>query len=273
MAGMRVWNDDIHLGTFYGWVRPLQNLARNNDVILLIADIQSYQNFSSWQECLKNAQRLKEILQQFVPRATVQLESELDKFQPFVQQAMDLFEGSLYKRLGTFKNSIESNGLIDIPKALYPSMMVADILCLRPEYVLAKSGFQSPHLDVVNDILLKGKKLYGWPDAVVQIMGKEDVYVPDLSGSNHMRRSDPSLSIVAESNLSSNQIMKALSKAPVPGQAGVANLAKCRVIAPLWRVVAHNDASRPDDACIQERRSCTQCKADLANRISLDLKR
>lgn len=272
MAGIRIWPEDMHMGTFYGWIKPVVNLSHENHVSIMLADAQSLENFSSYEACYKATQRLKDILQQFIPNAAILIETEQPSFESYTTQAMTLFTPSYYKRLETFKNTMQSGEDIAFLKAIYPCMMVANIIELAPDYVLAKSGDQSPHIDVINDVIKKGAKSYGWPKFKVGVLGKQHIYVPNLTGKTHMRRSDSKSCVTTAPNTQAECLQAALNHAQTPGLQGPEGLEKCGVIAPMWKAVTGEEEPERLKTCFARHTTCEECVGALAQKIHVDLR-
>ena len=272
MAGMRVWPDEMHLGTFYGWIKPIEKLSHHKKVSLLVANRQSLENFTNIEQCDEKAYSLSALLGHFLPTASVFLESELPAFEISTFQALSLFDGKYFGRLGPFSHHSAPDRQISFLKAIYPAMMVANILAIRPDFVLAKRGFQSPHVDVINDVIRRGRNRFGWRLKNVGIWGKEDIFIPDLKGEKHMRRSVPDLSIPVTPDTKVDSLVSMFRKVAVPNYQGPEAMASCKVIAPIWRAVAGETGELPVNFCKPQASGCESCIDMLAIRISEHLR-
>lgn len=273
MAGMRVWPEEIHLGTYYGWVKPVADLMGDNQITLILAELQSLENFPDYKSCYDTTRNLRDTLQAFLPDARILIETEQPSFQLYTTQAMSLITGSHYNRLGPFRNAMKSEQTLGFLKALYPCMMVANILEVKPDSVLAKSGSQSPHIDVINDILQRGRQAFQWPVLKVQVLEKKHIYIPSLSGAKHMRRSEPEFCLAAVPNMGMDSIHMALKKVVTPGSSGQESLTACNIIAPIWRAATGKGEPESLKECFSRNVNCCDCVASLSHQISIDLRR
>jgi tryptophanyl-tRNA synthetase len=268
MAGMRIWQNRMHLGTFYGWIVPLRELSSNNEVLVLLADLQSIENFPSYLSLRTSVRHLKNEMRSFLPQAKVYIESDFQDFDRYAIQAASIFKKEFYKRLGSFKESFEPGKETSFLKCLYPCMMVADVIKLQPGWVLAKNGDKAPHVDVINDILKKGNHLFGWPQLYVYVLNKSPVYIPDISGQLPMRRNRPDMAIEIHFGMTAKEIEKSLLRSNHPERHGP-DISRCKVISQIWKVVTQDTVSL--SACLQKSIDCVSCVRLLSKKISTDL--
>lgn len=270
LAGIRVWPEPIHIGTYFGWIRPVRELSAHHRLTVVVADLQSLETFPDYRACRYAAQDLKRLLSVRIPQATIILETEQRNFDLYTLQAAHLLNASHFRRLGPFRSVMSGQEDVGLLKALYPAMMVANVLDAGPDEVLAKSGHRSPHVDVINDILARGRVAYRWPAGHLKVRAKDDVQVPDLRGEQHMRRSRPDLCVPADV-ASVIELESHLRRAWVPGKPGPEGLRSCRVIAPMWRCIEKVSPIEALQACVEGRHDCATCVAKLSVRMYAQL--
>lgn len=279
LAGMRLTGAEPHLGTFYGWVRPVAAAAEEMDVIVLIADSQSLDPLPQ-RPIGELAHRLERALRPHLPgHVPIIRESTVRGLAALAYLAKPLFAAHHWNRVAPLRRITRTNSLATVATMLYPAMMIADVLAFDATHVLAKPEGSFQHADVLNDVLARGVRRYRWPQVYLHSYPKPKVDVPDSSGSGPMKRNKPGhLSIGTDAE----GIAAWASQLPAPGHQshGETRIQDCRVVWPIWQATA---AGRPSNTlarrklaeiyreCMANRLACMYCKEQLAAKLTRDL--
>ena len=175
LAGTRVTGDMPHIGTFYGWISQITRAKEFFNVVILIADYQSF-DVQLTQPIGVAAQKLKSVFNHFLPGTPVILESEIPDIITLVFLIANYVKPRYYKRIMPIKKYLDENDeKISIPRLIYPSMMVADLIALNASCVFNKPEGKFQHSEILNDIIADLNKKNGCDLARIHTFKKEEM--------------------------------------------------------------------------------------------------
>lgn len=279
LAGTRVADGDPHIGTLYGWIKPVVAAAESMNVVVLIADLQS---LDPWpQRPMKElADNLIAILRPRLPASvSIIRESQVRHAATLARLIVPLFSNSHWNRIAPLRKLQRTGQTATVATMHYPAMMTANVLAFNATHILAKPEGRFQHSDVINDILTRGAKHYGWPAIKLQAAQKPKVDIRSPDGHSPLKRNTagclPLTAVPAE-------ITSWTDTLTTPGwrRPGSGWTAACTVIRPIWMASAANvlpDSQRAryvttiQNRCTTMQLSCGECKERLAEIITADL--
>ncbi len=279
LAGIRVTGGQPHLGTYYGWIRPVADAARNMDVVVLVADFQSLDPLPK-RPMRELAAELEAALRSHLPpQVPIIRESAIPSLPTLARLAIPLFAEHHWRRVAPLRKIHRTGQTASVATMLYPAMMIADSLAIGATHVLAKPEGRFQHIDLLNEILARGAQRYKWPATRLTTHAKPRVDIRASDGAGPMKRDRPGfLPIDADVD----EVTRWASTLETPGSvsAGIDRQAHCRIAWPLWQATAAGKANpAPEtkrliavrDACVSNRVRCRDCVRRLAAVISGDL--
>jgi hypothetical protein len=281
LAGTRLTGAEPHLGTFYGWIRPITKAAETMRVCVLIADLQS---LDLPRDCriAEETGELEQVLRQFLPTSVpIVRESEVPSLTTLAFLAGALFADHHLRRIAPLRKMHRTGQAMTVATMSYPAMMVADILTFRASHVLAKPEGRFQHTDVLNDVLARGTRRYGWPETHLAAHPKPKIDIPAGDGSGRpMKRDMPGAFNIG--GATEADVLRWTGGLPVPGHSDPADQrpSRCPVIWPIWQSLkaAHPPTSPQAaharvvaDGCPTNSLSCRVCARTLALTIAGDL--
>lgn len=260
LAGTRVTGDMPHIGTFYGWISQITRAKEFFNVVILIADYQSF-DVQLTQPIGVAAQKLKSVFNHFLPGTPVILESEIPDIITLGFLIANYVKPRYYKRIMPIKKYLDENDeKISIPRLIYPSMMVADLIALNASCVFNKPEGKFQHSEILNDIIADLNKKNGCDLARIHTFKKESFNIFSLDGTGPMKRNREKNGIIEIYDTTEHEILQLLKTAPI--QKGKCD--KCLVIKSIWdATLAHEQCT-----CFS---SCDECLCSLAHKIHSDL--
>lgn len=281
LAGMRLTGADPHLGTFYGWIRPVAQATTRMRVCVLIADLQSL-DVPRTRPIGDETDELQTALREFLPADTpIICESQIPMLSTLAILAAPLFAPHHLRRIAPLRAMCRTGQPIPASTWRYPAMMIADVLAIGATHVLAKPEGRFQHADVLNDVLHRGARRYGWPAGHLSLHPKPKVDIPAGDGSRRPMKRDR-LGVLKVNDAARSDITAWTTSLPVPGysEGGDERAAQCPVAWQIWqtqRAVHPPDsakAARADaicEGCITNSLSCQECTHALADAITMDL--
>lgn len=279
LAGTRVTGTQPHLGTFYGWIRPIADAAGTMDVVVLIADLQSLDPLPT-RPMRELAIELETALRHHLPpHVPIVRESAIPSLSTLGRLAIPLFAEHHWRRIAPLRKLRRTSQATTVATMLYPAMMIADVLAFGATHVLAKPEGRFQHTDVLNDVLTCGVHRYQWPMTYLTIHPKPKVDIRAADGLGPMKRNRPGF---LPSDAAAEEVIAWTSTLNTPGHIspGDKRQTQCRVAWPLWQAIAAGKpALSPEarrmavvqEACIANSLTCGDCTRDLATAISDDL--
>jgi tryptophanyl-tRNA synthetase len=273
LAGTRVTGPTPHLGTFYGWLRPVAAAARSMDVCVLVADMQSL-DVNHDDGLTADTDRLVAALAQFLPsNVAIVRESGVPSIPLLALYASTEMAGHQLRRIGPLRKLAASGQPITLPSLLYPAMMIANVLAFGATHILAKPEGRFQHHNVLNDVLHRAARTYGWPEAHLTAHPKPRIDLPGGDGSGPMKRNRPGALFV---DASDSAVQTWAAGLPAPETANPSQRAThCQVVLPTWRAVIHDQPrryQRIERACRSGALDCDTCRISLARSITTDLR-
>jgi tryptophanyl-tRNA synthetase len=280
LAGTRLTGSRPHLGTLYGWIRPIAEAAAQIRVHVLIADLQSL-DVPRTVPIHELADELEDALARFLPRdVPIVRESSIRWLPQLALLAAPLFGAHHMRRIAPLRKLARIGEEIPVSTLLYPAMMIADVLAFGATHVLAKPEGRFQHSDVLNDVLSRGAHRYGWPRMQLAIWAKARVDVLRADGTGPMKRNQPGILNVPPAT--GEEIRRWTTSVVVPGyrQPASERSQRCRVVWPVWQAIGmHGHGPEREDlmrgvahGCSTNQLSCQECTARLADVLADDLR-
>jgi hypothetical protein len=272
LVGTRVTGSEPHVGTLYGWVAPLVEASRRLTVHVLIADLQSLgvQLAGPRGEAARALERsLRGLAPSHLP---VLLESLVPSLPALALLCAPLFSGQVLSRVAPLRKAAREGRGVTLNTALYPAMMLADVLAFGATHVFDKPEGRFDHRDVLNDALRRGTASYGWPALHLRHYPKPRVHVPSLDGTGPMKRERAAAGYVGVEDLAGSGVGDKLRRVPAPGfvQPGEQRPAGCSVIRPLWDAVGGPRSQAAAARCRANAIACQDCATALASELQRD---
>ena len=281
LAGTRVTGAQPHLGTFYGWIRPIVDAASIMEIVVLVADLQSLDPLPA-RPIHELATKLETALRHYLPpHIPIVRESAIPSLSILCRLAVPLFAEHHWHRIASLRKLRRTGQAATVATMLYPAMMIADVLAFGATHVLAKPEGRFQHTDVLNDVLARGVYRYQWPMTHLTMHPKPKVEIRAADGDGPMKRNRSGFLPI---DTSADAVVAWTATLNTPGSIspGENRQAQCRVAWPLWQATA---AGRPapspearrmalvQEACTANRLTCSDCTRDLAAVINDDLKK
>lgn len=260
LAGTRVTGDMPHIGTFYGWISQVKRAKEFFNVVILIADYQSFDVQLS-QTISVAAQKLKAVFSHFLPDTPIIIESEITDIITLGFLISRYVKPRYYKRIMPIRKYLdEKGGRISVPRLIYPSMMVADLIALNASVIFNKPEGKFQHSEILNGIIMDLNKRLDCNLDKLQTFKKESFNIFSLDGTGPMKRNREANGVIEIYNTTYDEILNRLKTVPV--QHGVCN--KCFVIKSIWDATTGHNAP----SCFS---SCKDCLCALSRKIYDDL--
>ncbi|MEQ1551946.1 hypothetical protein [Sphingorhabdus sp.] len=130
-----------HIGTFFGWIKPIAELSQRFDVTLLLCDHQSFDG--SALPVPDVTQSFRAALQAYFPdHVSIVVESEIVGLEALVPLFLRLASARPLLRNPTLK-ALEARGELTLGHIVYPLLMAADLVACQPDEVLTSpDGFR-----------------------------------------------------------------------------------------------------------------------------------
>lgn len=249
-----------HIGTFYGWISQVKRAKEFFNVVILIADYQSFDVQLS-QTISVAAQKLKAVFSHFLPDTPIIIESEITDIITLGFLISRYVKPRYYKRIMPIRKYLdEKGGRISVPRLIYPSMMVADLIALNASVVFNKPEGKFQHSEILNGIIMDLNKRLDCNLDKLQTFKKESFNIFSLDGTGPMKRNREANGVIEIYNTTYDEILNRLKTVPV--QHGVCN--KCFVIKSIWDATTGHNAP----SCFS---SCKDCLCALSRKIYDDL--
>lgn len=271
LAGIRVTGDTPHIGTFYGWIRPLRNFAEQMNVVVLIADLQSLDVHRGKTNIITETENLARALSSLLPKnVAIVRESDSKQVANLGILISSVVCQSEMNRVGPLRKQSRQNDSIPLSSLMYPSLMTAGLLMFEATHMLSKPEGTFQHRDVVNDILRRTHRTFGWPLRSIKAVDKPHVNIPSLTGNGPMKRVSGMgcLSVEAET---ADDVLSQLNLAPRPNSKTSDRIEHCNVISQIWSNVITNENSHWQKSCSDTSYPCNKCVLELSKHIFHDL--
>lgn len=187
IAGTRLTGDELHIGTYYGWVYQIKRAQKDYNVIIMISDFQSLDNNYDSSYSLV-AKKLKENLKKLLPNVPIIIESDIKDILKLGFLIQKSFKPRYYNRVMPIRKQIDNNGQISFHTLLYPSLMVADILALNAEVMFNKPEGLFQHSEVVNNVIDDLNKKYSFEYNKMSVFNKQHINILSLDSTGPMKR-------------------------------------------------------------------------------------
>lgn len=273
LAGTRVTGPSPHLGTFYGWLRPVAAAAQTMDVCVLIADLQSL-DVSRDGSLEDHTTQLVSAMRRYLPaNVAIVRESAVPSLPLLGMYASTLFAGHHLRRVAPLRQLAARGRPIPVSTLLYPAMMIANVIAFNATHVLAKPEGRFQHHDVLNDVLHRAAKIYRWPHHRLAAQPKPRIDLPSGDGTGPMKRDRPGA--LTLTNADAGTVLRWAQQLPSPDTLHAGQRpAACRVVLPTWHAITHDQPerrTRVHRACATGVLDCHTCKTTLARAITTDL--
>ncbi|MGI5923572.1 MAG: tryptophan--tRNA ligase [Lentisphaerae bacterium] len=216
MAGKRILSGvqssgTLHIGNYFGMMRPSLALQEGNECFYFIAD---YHALTQLPEPALLRQRTFDVAVDFLacglnPETTVFFrQSDVAEVQELTWILSCLTPVGLLERCHSYKDKLARGMEANHGLFAYPVLMAADILLYNSQLVPVGKD-QKQHLEVTRDIAIRFNNRYGdiltIPDALIQ----EDVAViPGLDGQKMSKSYDNTIEIFGEGKPVRQKFMK-----------------------------------------------------------------
>ncbi|MDD5748553.1 MAG: tryptophan--tRNA ligase [Actinomycetota bacterium] len=152
----------------------------------------------------------------------------------------------------------------------YPVLMAADILAVDAEFVPV-GGDQVAHLELTREIARTFNSIYGHTFTEPQPILSESPKIPGTDGRKMSKSYQNYVGIDDEPDVIRKKIRKMITDPARARRADRGHPEVCTVFL-LYHSYPHDDLSEIEKSCRNATAGCTDCKDELARRISDDLK-
>lgn len=253
-----------HIGTFFGWIKPLARQAQSHNVTVLLCDLQSFDGTDL--PSVRDIDTFRNQLLRYLP-ASVQIlvEREIYGIEALIPLILRGIGTRALTRNPTLK-ALATRGALRLGHLVYPALMAADILACRPDLILAREDgyrtFEWPFKAV-----RKLSDLIGLVEATPRPLGFPQVQIVDDDGER-LRRSVSGGPQIGESPDDTNAVERwILARQLQPDGPGAVRWARCRAPKSLWQ-------SLPESAApcqTTDTSSCGDCLFRLCDRVRAQL--
>ena len=199
IAGTRLTGDNMHLGTYYGWIYQIKRAQEKYNVVIMISDYQSLDN--DWKCYSYIALNLKKYLKQFLPDVPIIIESEISGILELGFLIQNKFKNRYYRRVMPIRKKIEDEHLASFHMLIYPSMMLADIYALNATVMFDKPEGKFQHSEVINNLIKDMNYLYNINYPFMEIFNKQHINILSLDASGPMKRNRAEHGIIEINNI------------------------------------------------------------------------
>jgi tryptophanyl-tRNA synthetase len=219
MAGKRILSGvqssgTLHLGNYFGMMRPALSLQENNDCFYFIAN---YHALTQLPEPELFRQRSFDVAVDFLacglkPESTVFFrQSDVPEVQELTWILSCLTPMGLLERCHSYKDKLARGMEANHGLFAYPVLMAADILLYNSQLVPVGKD-QKQHLEVTRDLAIRFNNRYGDILTVPEAMIQEDVAViPGLDGQKMSKSYDNTIEIFGEGKPVRQKFMKIIT--------------------------------------------------------------
>lgn len=175
----------LHIGNYLGAVRQFIEMAKTNEIYLMVADLHGLTTIQDKKQLQHNIETL--ILNELALLKGFLTKEEFDKIIFFRQSDVPLHtEGQsilnnvtplgLLKRAHAYKDKLQKDVLeddINVGLFSYPMLMASDILLYQPDFVPVGKD-QKQHIEITRDIADRFNKIYK-----KQVFKLPEAYIPE----------------------------------------------------------------------------------------------
>lgn len=219
MAGKRILSGvqssgTLHIGNYFGMMRPSLSLQEGNDCFYFIAN---YHALTQLPDPALLRQRTFDVAVDFLacglnPETTVFFrQSDVIEVQELTWILSCLTPVGLLERCHSYKDKLARGMEANHGLFAYPVLMAADILLYNSQLVPVGKD-QKQHLEVTRDIAIRFNNRYGDILTVPEAMIQEDVAViPGLDGQKMSKSYDNTIEIFGEGKPIRQKFMKIIT--------------------------------------------------------------
>jgi len=219
MAGKRILSGvqssgTLHIGNYFGMMRPSLSLQEGNDCFYFIAN---YHALTQLPDPALLRQRTFDVAVDFLacglnPDTTVFFrQSDVTEVQELTWILSCLTPVGLLERCHSYKDKLARGMEANHGLFAYPVLMAADILLYNSQLVPVGKD-QKQHLEVTRDIAIRFNNRYGDILTVPEAMIQEDVAViPGLDGQKMSKSYDNTIEIFGEGKPIRQKFMKIIT--------------------------------------------------------------
>ena len=219
MAGKRILSGvqssgTLHIGNYFGMMRPSLSLQEDNDCFYFIAN---YHALTQLPDPALLRQRTFDVAVDFLacglnPDTTVFFrQSDVIEVQELTWILSCLTPVGLLERCHSYKDKLARGMEANHGLFAYPVLMAADILLYNSQLVPVGKD-QKQHLEVTRDIAIRFNNRYGEILTVPEAMIQEDVAViPGLDGQKMSKSYDNTIEIFGEGKPIRQKFMKIIT--------------------------------------------------------------
>lgn len=205
----------LHLGNYFGAMRPAIELQEQGEAFYFIAD---YHSMTSLTDPVLRRQYTLDVALDFLAcgldpkRCVFWVQSEVSEVTELAWLLSTVTPMGLLERCHSYKDKVARMAASDVGAVnhglfAYPVLMAADIL-LYDSNVVPVGKDQKQHLEVTRDIALKFNHLYGETFVVPEPRIREDVaVVPGLDGQKMSKSYGNTIEIFGEEKVTRKTIM------------------------------------------------------------------
>ena len=231
----------LHLGNYFGMMRPALELQEQGEAFLFIAD---YHALTSVQDPAALRESVRDVALDFIAcgldpeRTAFYRQSDVPEVNELAWLLSSVTPMGLLERCHSYKDKIArgiapSHGLF-----AYPVLMAADILIVQSDLVPVGRD-QKQHVEVTRDIAIKFNNVFGETFAIPEPQISEDVaVVPGLDGQKMSKSYGNTLEIFGDPRETRARVMRIVTDSR--GLEEPKDPASCNVFA-LWRLFAGDD--------------------------------
>jgi len=162
LTGVKATGDGLHIGNYFGAIKPLLEIAPGNTTYLMLPDLHSLTSVHSAETLQRNKKNVFLQYVSFFPKdceIIIFEQSALARHNDIVWILNSVTPYSLMLRAHAFKDSQAKNSEINMAVFNYPILMAADILNFDAHYVPVGKD-QKQHIEFARDIAGNFHKTY-----------------------------------------------------------------------------------------------------------------
>ncbi len=210
---------DLHLGNYFGMMRPAIDLQDQGEAYYFIAD---YHSMTSLTDAAKRRQNTLDVALDFLacgldPKRTVFFrQSDVPEVTELTWIIGTVAPMGLLERCHSYKDKIAKGIAFNFGLFAYPVLMAADIL-LYDSNVVPGGRDQKQHVEVTRDLAIKFNEQYGETFVVPEPRIREEVaVVPGTDGQKMSKSYGNAIEIFGEEKATRKKIMAIVMDSRTP---------------------------------------------------------
>jgi tryptophanyl-tRNA synthetase len=201
----------LHLGNYFGMMRPILDLQKEGQVFLFIAD---YHALTTVTDPAALREGIRDVALDFLAfgldteRTIFYRQSDIPEVTELAWLLSVVTPMGLLERCHSYKDKVAKGIPATHGLFAYPVLMAADILIMQSE-VIPVGRDQKQHVEVTRDIAIKFNNLYGAVFALPEPSIREEVaVVPGVDGQKMSKSYNNTVEIFGDLNEARQKIMR-----------------------------------------------------------------